>query len=112
MLTISNIHGELIFNLNTRRFDIKNSLEFEHKLRSFNIRTAETVLINMDGVSFVDSTGFSVLLRIQETIRKKGKKFYIINVSDEVTELIRLLKLNLVLSHTKEDRPEIAINLK
>jgi len=61
-----------------------------------------SALIDLEGIRFIDTTGFSVLLRIQGMVETKGLRFCIINVSDEVMELIHLLKLDKVLNFAKD----------
>ena len=52
------------------------------------------VIFNLDGVRFIDSAGFSTLLKATEISRAIGSEFMISNISPEVQELIDLMSLN------------------
>ncbi len=51
------------------------------------------VVFNLEGVRFIDSSGFEVLMEITEQARQCGSQFKLCNVSDDVKELIILLEL-------------------
>ena len=51
------------------------------------------VLFNLDGVKFIDSEGFQVLVKATETAKKCGSEFLICNINEEIRELIDLLEL-------------------
>jgi anti-anti-sigma factor len=51
------------------------------------------VVFNLEGVRFIDSSGFDVLMEISDRARACGSQFKLCNVSGDVKELIILLKL-------------------
>jgi anti-anti-sigma factor len=51
------------------------------------------VIFNLEGIRFIDSSGFDVLQEIAAQAREAGSAFKLCNVSDEVKELILLLEL-------------------
>ena len=51
------------------------------------------VVFNLEGIRFIDSSGFDVLIEITDLAGKYGSQFKLCNVSDEVRELIILLEL-------------------
>ena len=55
-----------------------------------------TVIFSMHGVNFIDSNGFEAILEIVKQSRESGSVFKISDVSEEVYELIKLMKLNVV----------------
>ena len=55
-----------------------------------------TVIFSLLGVRFIDSNGFEVILNIVKRSREAGSTFKISDVSEEVYELIKLMKLNVV----------------
>lgn len=57
-----------------------------------------TVIFNLEGVRFIDTSGFEVLKEISEHAVKYGSQLKICNVSDDVRELIMLLELESKLS--------------
>jgi len=52
-----------------------------------------TVIFNLAGIRFIDTSGFQVLLRITEHARQNGSEFKLCNLSDDVKELMGLLEL-------------------
>jgi anti-anti-sigma factor len=52
------------------------------------------VIFNLEGVRFIDSSGFSTLLKACEISNAAGSSFQICNISPEVQELIDLTDLN------------------
>ena len=51
------------------------------------------VFFNLEGIRFIDSSGFSVLIHISELARKCGSIFRLCNLTEDVKELVHLLKL-------------------
>ena len=58
-----------------------------------------SVLFNLEGIRFIDTSGFQVLLAVHEHARHHGSTFKLCNLSEDVQELMVLLEL--------EDRLEV-----
>jgi len=74
-------------------------LEFSGDVRVLlleNLLKARSLIIDMDGVSLIDSSGIASLLEAFQTARKKGKDFIIAAVRDEVMRVFKLAKLETV----------------
>jgi anti-anti-sigma factor len=52
-----------------------------------------TVVFNLDGIKFIDSAGFGVLLDMTDRAKQRGSQFKLCNVSSDVRELIILQEL-------------------
>jgi len=52
-----------------------------------------SVIFNLEGINFIDSSGFDVLKTITEYARQHGSEFKLCNITDEVKELMVLLEL-------------------
>ena len=52
-----------------------------------------SVIFNLEGIRFIDTAGFQVLIEIAEHARQNGCQFKLCNVTEEVKELIILLEL-------------------
>lgn len=52
-----------------------------------------SVIFDLGGIRFIDSSGFEVLLTITEHARHYGSKFKLCNLTDDVKELMHLLEL-------------------
>jgi len=58
--------------------------------------SGRTIIFSMDGIRFIDSNGFEAILTIVKRSRESDSTFKICDVSEEVYELIKLMKLNVV----------------
>ncbi len=58
-----------------------------------------SVIFDLEGIRFIDTSGFEVLLTVHEHARLHGSTLKLCNLSDDVQELMMLLKL--------EDRLEV-----
>ncbi len=92
--------------LNTRRVnghiivEASGKLEFGEsclQLRELTKRLASdggrNVILNMAGISYVDSAGLGLLLSIYATIRNQGGELKLMNVGPRVHELLRITNL-------------------
>jgi anti-anti-sigma factor len=76
------------------RISVKNANRFKFKvLRSVVNPKVRHIIIDLDGLEFMDTYGAEVLVTLRKFARKKQKKFYLKNLSDEFKEIIDLLKL-------------------
>jgi anti-anti-sigma factor len=51
------------------------------------------VVFNLEGIHFIDSSGFDVLLAVSDRAREVGRQFSLCNITDDVKELMGLLEL-------------------
>ena len=63
------------------------------QLRELIEEAGVEVIFNLEGIRFIDSSGFEVLMEISDRAREHGSQFKLCNVTDEVRELIIMLKL-------------------
>lgn len=74
-------------------------LEFSGDVRVLlleNLLKARCLIVDMDGVSLIDSSGVASLLEAFQSARKKGKEFIIAAVRDEVMRVFKLARLETV----------------
>lgn len=88
--------SERIYILNQE--DIRDNLNW-----CLNIYHEELIL-NLNGIRFIDTTGFKLLLEMYQLYRNLGKKFRLINVSNEVDELFELIKVNKLFPREEADK--------
>ena len=60
------------------------------------------VVVSMDGINFIDSSGFQVIMAVVDQANKIGSLFRICDVSQDVYELLKLMKLSFVLEISPE----------
>ncbi len=65
----------------------------KQQLRELVDEPGVSVIFDLEGVRFIDSSGFDVLLEISERAYHSGSPFKLCNISDDVRELIILLDL-------------------
>jgi len=51
------------------------------------------VIFNLEGIRFIDTSGFEMLMEITNRARAVGSQFKLCNVSDDVKELMILMEL-------------------
>ncbi|MCK5134756.1 MAG: STAS domain-containing protein [Bacteroidales bacterium] len=65
----------------------------QQQLRELVEESGVSVDFNLESVSFIDTSGFEVLMDIADRAKRHGSQFKLCNVSDDVRELIILLEL-------------------
>ena len=65
----------------------------KQQLRELVDEPGVSVIFNLKGIRFIDSSGFDVLLEISERASHSGSQFKLCNISDDVRELIVLMDL-------------------
>jgi len=78
----------------------------QHQLKELVEEQGNSVLFDLDGIKFIDTSGFEVLLEITELARVCGSEFQLCNVSNDVMELINLLDLESRFSYCSCARSE------
>lgn len=65
----------------------------QKQLRELVDEPGVAVIFNLEGIKFIDTAGFQVLLDAADRAKKNRNEFKLCNVSEEVRELIILLEL-------------------
>ncbi len=95
MLTTQNQNGVLVVKFNdTNRFNALISEPVKEELKSFFSNPNTKLVLNLEGIEFIDSTGFGVFLSVMKTANNNYGYFKIANISNEVMELFKLLQLH------------------
>ncbi len=91
---------EKINNVNVVKFndiDRFNALIVEpvkEQLKSFFNNPDTRLALDLEGIKFIDSSGFGVFLSIMKTAKTNHGQFKICNIRPEVLELFKLLQLH------------------
>ena len=98
---MSIIHSEKIIDVVVASFDksIKkfNALITEDSKKELNgmfDKPNTKLILNLEGIKYVDSSGFGVFLSVMKTANNNYGDFRICNVNPDVMELFKLLQLN------------------
>ena len=76
-------------------------LEFSGDVREVlldSLSKARKVVVEMSGVSLIDSSGVASLLEGVQTARKRGKEFVLAAVGESVMRVLKLARLDTVFS--------------
>ena len=78
---------------NYDRFNAVIFQEVKDKLNSL-LEPESKLILDLDGVKFIDSSGFGAMLSVFKTARKTNSSFKICNINSEVMELVKLMQLH------------------
>jgi anti-anti-sigma factor len=89
------IGNDAVFSFeNVERINVKNANRIKFKvLRSIANPKINNIIIDLEGLEFVDTYGAQVLVTLRKFARRKLKKFLLKDVSPEFQEIIGLLKI-------------------
>ena len=81
---------------NIQKINVLVSDSIKDELKKLFERPNVKVMFNMEGISFLDSTGFAAFLSALRLAQKNQGRFVFYNVSDMVLELFQILHLHTV----------------
>lgn len=106
MLKTENINGVIVASFDkVNRLNALITEPVKEELKAlFNLPNTRLVL-DLSGISFIDSSGFGVFLSLMKTANNNYGYFKICSISEEVLELFKLLQLHNVfeLYNSRED---------
>jgi anti-sigma B factor antagonist len=70
-----------------------NAVALHRSIRSLILEKKMLILLNLAGVTFIDSCGLGELIASQVSVENKGGKIKLIGVSDTLRELLSLTRL-------------------
>ncbi len=95
MITVDHIENTYLASFfNMTRLNILNSKEVEQQLLPLVSQSGSILTLNLNGIKFVDSAGFETLLSLYKTAKMNNSSLKLINLSDELVELIKLVELD------------------
>lgn len=106
MLKTETSNGIIVVSFdNVNRFNALIADPVKEQMKSYFVKPNTRLVLNMEGIDFVDSTGFGVFLSIMKTANNNYGFFKICNITPGVMELFKLLQLHNVFEiyNTKED---------
>jgi len=106
MLSTEKVDGVLIVSFkNVNRFNALIAEPVKEEMKTYFTTPNTRLVLDLDGISFIDSSGFGTFLSIMKTANNNFGYFKICNISEEVMELFKLLQLHNVFEiyNTKED---------
>lgn len=94
MLQIKEINNNYIASFKrAQRFNTVISDTVKSQLGKIIKKPETTLVLDFNGIHFIDSHGFDTLIRLCDLARENKNSFYLYNVSSDVMELIHLMEL-------------------
>ena len=95
MLKTDKINNVVIVRFdNIDRFNDLITEPVKEELKSLFNKPDTRLILNLEGIRFIDSSGFGVFLSILKTANNNHGQFKLCNIETEVMELFRLLQLH------------------
>ena len=95
MLETTDINDILVVKLkDSQRLNSLICEPIKEELLAFFNKPNTQVVFNLEGISFIDSSGFGVFLSAMKAANNNYGQFKICNVNAEVMELFKLLQLH------------------
>ncbi len=79
----------------TRRVNTLIADSLKKELSHYVSIPGREVILSMEGITFIDSSGFEAIISVVRTASINNSRFRISDVSQEVYELLRLMKLKI-----------------
>ncbi len=106
MLKTENTDGVVVVSFDhVNRFNALITEPVKDEIKSYFSTPNTKLVLDLSGITFIDSSGFGAFLSIMKTANNNFGYFKICNISEEVMELFKLLQLHNVFEiyNTKED---------
>jgi anti-sigma B factor antagonist len=95
MLKTEKINNVIVVSFNNvNRLNALVSEPIKEELKTFFNKSNTKLILNLEGVNFIDSSGFGVFLSVMKVSNNNYGAFKICNVAPEVMELFKLLQLH------------------
>ena len=95
MLKIEKINNISVVHFdNIDRFNALITEPVKEDLKSFFNTPGTRLILNLEGIKYIDSSGFGVFLSILKTANSNKGTFKICGIKPEVMELFKLLQLH------------------
>ena len=79
---------------NVSKLNILIAQSLKEEVAQYLTKANTKLILNLEGVEYIDSSGFGALLSILRNAKNNDSQFKICNISPEVMELVKLLQLH------------------
>ncbi len=83
-----------VISLDEDKIDIGNSIDFRNELSKHADKSGDTVIIDMNSVTFIDSSGIGVLITFFHYAIDSNKTLKLANCKPKVVETMKTTKLD------------------
>jgi len=95
-LNLEKINGFDILTVQDQRIDAHNSAELKEYLSQLIERGETQIIVQLEHVRFIDSSGLGALLSGHKQLASKAGKFALSNIQPQVLSMFELTRLNRV----------------
>lgn len=99
-VTVVDISGRIVLG--------EESAALRELVRSLLEQGHKQILLNLAGVSYIDSSGLGSLVSAFTTVRKQGGVLKLLNLTDKADDLLQITKLYTVFEITDDEAKGIA----
>ncbi len=92
-LHVDDVEGIKVFSLPVTHIDAGNYEDIQELLAA-NMENAVNVILDLDGVEFIDSSGIGVILYCIRQLEKQGGKLRIANTNDTIRSAFELVRID------------------
>jgi anti-sigma B factor antagonist len=85
---------EILSFENVSKLNILVAQSLKEEISQYLNKEGKNIVLNLEGIEYIDSSGFGALLSILRNAKNKNSTFKICNVSEDVMELVKLLQLH------------------
>ena len=97
MIEIKEVKGILVAKFtNQDRFNSLISEPVKESLLSYYNKPNTKLILNLEGIKFIDSSGFSIFLAVMKAANNNYGEFKICNIIPDVKELFQVLQLHTI----------------
>jgi anti-anti-sigma factor len=94
MLVVEQYNNKFYLSFHeTDQFNVYNAKQVEQELMEYVCKPSASVTLNLNEVTFIDSSAFEALLNVLRNARINNTSFELAHVSDGAMELIKIMQL-------------------
>lgn len=95
-ITQREVDNAVILDLNGKLTGGPDADQFREVFKSLIEQDKKNIIVNLEKVSWINSTGLGILISGYTSVRRGGGDLVIMNVSDRIESILYVTKLNLL----------------
>lgn len=88
--------------------DLNRSMEFQKSLLDVLDQGPKRIIVNLSGVSYMDSSGVACLVKLLARARKSGSQLCLIGLTKRVQSLFEITRLDIVFNICLSEKEALA----
>ena len=93
-ISIENIENRKKITLNVEKFDVANMQEIKKNIQDEIADSAEDIVIDLSQVSFIDSSGLSVIIAVFKQLKTDKHELELCGLQEQPMELLEITQLH------------------